>query len=110
MSTHVLTIVLKRRQELGVLLPEGIPDEITVFDEHLSPELGLAGLLTGLGVDAGHLDLLAVDDGALLELVGLLVVVGVELGEENLVLVRRERPAQPLLETHDYLVQYRHRI
>ena len=75
---------------MRVLRPEVVADDVSVVLEHPRPHGRPAALRP-------HLDPLLEDGGSLAELLGLVVVVHAELGEEDLVLVLGEAALQPRL-------------
>ena len=80
-------------QQVGVLIPELVPDNITVKLNNPGPEF----LRPSVIISTRHLHLLLDDRGPLLKLCRLLVVVDSELREEDFILVSRQGSLQPLL-------------
>ena len=78
---------------MGVLIPELVPDNITVKLNNPGPEF----LRPGVIIATRHLHLLLDDRGTLLKLRRLLVVVDSELREEDFIFVSRQGSLQPLL-------------
>ena len=70
---------------MRVLRPKVVADEVAAVLDDPAPHRRAAALRL-------HLDPLPVDGGALSELLGLVVVVHLELGEQDLVLVLGEGP------------------
>ena len=82
---HPQSSLSLRAENVRVLLPEVVTDEVAAVLDYPAPHRRAAALRL-------HLDPLPVDGGALTELLGLVVVVHPELREQDLVLVLCEGP------------------
>ena len=84
-SSIICSSLPLRAENVRVLRPEVVADEVAAVLDYPAPHRRAAALRL-------HLDPLPVDGGALAELLGLVVVVHLELGEQDLVLVLCEGP------------------